>query len=221
MALFKKKQDTKQAAVNSSRLPDLPQLPRLPHLPEAAEEEAAMIPSATVHQLPKFPNDYLGQKFSQNTIKDAVTGKKEGGVFADDFAEENEMQMMQAPQRIPSLPIREKMSIELPETNPRMEMKERPMMREMPAMKETPIIRERPMAIEKEEPIFIRMDKFEEGLNALEVARKQIAEIDKLLKDIKKVKEDEDKELASWEKEISTAREQIEKIDRDIFSKIQ
>ena len=35
------------------------------------------------------------------------------------------------------------------------------------------------------------------------------------------VKEEEEKELASWERQIGVAKEQVEKIDRDIFSKLQ
>ena len=84
MALFKKRDETKLK--DFSKLPELPQLPELPEIPENEysdddiEEFSGKIP-----QLPRFPNDSLGQKFSQNTIKEAITGKKDNKVFADDI----------------------------------------------------------------------------------------------------------------------------------------
>ena len=42
-----------------------------------------------------------------------------------------------------------------------------------------------------------------------------------MLRDIKTIKEEEEKELEGWEKEIQTIKEQIEKVDKDIFSKIE
>jgi len=45
--------------------------------------------------------------------------------------------------------------------------------------------------------------------------------MDKLLKNIKKIKEEEELELDFWENEIQKLKGQIEKVDRDIFSKIE
>ena len=194
MGIFKKKEDRlfRKAVNNSDMLPEIPPLPRLPELPEFGEDEFS-----PVHPLPKLPNDSLGKKFSQNVIKDAVTGKKEVPVFADEFAESgDEMQMMQRPMaRSPNFPM-EKMSRELP-TTPRFEEKRN-----------------------ENEPVFVRLDKFEDGINALDTAKKQISEVEKTLREIRKLKEEEEKELSFWERQVGIAREQVEKIDRDIFSKI-
>lgn len=184
MGLFNRKKEDKKFG-------DVLKLPELPKLPDMEDE-----PRKEIHQLPKFPNSSLGQRFSQNIIKNAITGKKEEGVFANEFAED-EMQMMRGPQLRMPLPPREKLSVEIPtEYEPR-------------RTKETV------------QPVFIRIDKFEEGMDALEEARKQVMEIEKILGDIKKVKEEEEKEISSWEKEIQVAKEQIEKIDKGIFSKLE
>lgn len=196
MGLFNKK-DKKKDIKNSRMddgIPRLPDIPQLPELPEFGEGEFEGI-----HQLPKFPNNSLGQKFSQNTIKEAVTGKKREEVFADEFmpTQDSEFQMMQGPQtRGSSFPVQDRLSKEIPSH-----------------FEET--------RIKENEPIFVRIDKFEDGLNALEIARKQIAEVEKTLRDIRKLKEDEERELSSWEKQVGAAKEQIEKIDKDIFSKIE
>jgi hypothetical protein len=194
MGLFNKK-DKKQD-IKSNRMNDIPRLPEIPQLPELPEFGEGEFEG--IHQLPKFPNNSLGKKISQNSIKEAVTGKKREEVFADEFGpmQDNEFQMMQGPQTINSgFPMQNRS-------------------KEISSDFEAPRIKEN-------EPIFVRIDKFEDGLNALDVAKKQIAEVEKTLRDIRKLKEDEERELSSWEKQVQTAKEQIEKIDKDIFSKIE
>ncbi len=183
MGLFKKnKSDEKEA------LPPLPELPKLPEFPRMEEG----LYSQSANQLPKFPNNSLGEKFSQNTIKEAVAGGKEGekGFDADDFAEDEEMQMMPKPQKT-------RYSEEVPEGFQEMQR------------------------VRKAEPVFIRLDKFEESLHLFEKAKKQISEIETMLNNIKTLKEQEEKELEFWEKEMQSIKMQIEKVDRDIFSKIE
>ena len=178
-------------------IPDLPELPKLPKLPEF-EPEKENKPLKPIHQLPRFPNDSLGQKFSQNTIKEAITGKKEGKGLANDFAEDEEEQMM-----------------------PRLQGKKFPPLPQRKMTREGFDFREKNERTKESEPIFIRIDKFEEGLKSLEKANFQIFEIEKLIKDIKEMREGEEKELQSWEKEVQIAKNEIEKIDDEIFSKIE
>lgn len=188
MALFSKKKK------ENRKFEDIPKLPELPNLPDMMDED---YPKKEIPQLPKFPSNSFEQKFSQNTIKEAVTGKKEEKAFANEFASEDVLQMMREPQIRAVIPPRERLSMEIPS---RYEPKK---------LQETA------------EPVFIRIDKFEEGMHALESAKKQILEIEKTLKDIRKTREEEEKELTSWEEDIHTAKEQIEKIDREIFSKLE
>ena len=70
------------------------------------------------------------------------------------------------------------------------------------------------------EPVFIRIDKFEEALKIFTDAKIKLSSVERILEDIKRVKEKEEKELLAWEDEMKTLKSQIEKIDRDIFSKI-
>ncbi len=136
----------------------------------------------------------MGKKFSSNTIKDAVAGEKEESLV-NDFEDEDERRMMQEPARKP-------FTEEIEEAPSRLKR----------------------IGMEKEksitEPIFIRIDRFEEALKIFNETKKKIFEIERILEDIKKVKEKEESELKTWEDEIRSMKEQIEKVDKDIFSKI-
>ena len=44
--------------------------------------------------------------------------------------------------------------------------------------------------------------------------------VEDMLSDIKRVREDENKELNHWQREIQNVKLRIEKIDKEIFSKI-
>ncbi len=180
MGLFKKKEKKED-------VPRLPDLPKLPELPEFSDEEEN--PEERIPQLPSFPNNSLGNKFSQDTIKEAVTGgKEEKEVDADDFVEEKSIQMMRKPL------VREGAKKEF-----------------YPKMEKT--------RSKEPEPIFIRIDKFEEGSQTFEEVKKQISEMEKMFEEIKEVKEKEEKELDSWEEEIKQIKRKIGEIDNNIFSK--
>jgi len=191
MALFKKK-EIKQG------IPTLPELPKLPELPEFPETEN--FSDEELPQFPSFPNDSLGNRFSQNTIKEAVTGRKEvEGVEADEFAGE-----------------------ELPEEGERMRGMRRPLVREETDTGFFPKIEQDNMrdTMTEAEPIFVRIDKFEEGSKEFDEVRKKVTEIENMFENVKKIKEKEKRELELWEDEIRNIKEKIEKIDRNIFSRL-
>jgi len=191
MGWFTTKDKPEERGEPTLDLPELPKLPELPDLDESPKQEKFQNP----HRLPSFPSSPLGKKFSQNTIKNAVTGEKEvGGFDADDLAldDEEEMQMMPKPLKKPLI---------------RGVVYEEPIMPRITQMK-------------RAEPVFIRIDKFEESLNLFEKAKSQISEIEKMLTHIKKAKEEEEKELVFWESEMQKIKNQIQKVDQDIFSKV-
>jgi hypothetical protein len=188
MGWFNKKEEKGK----KDEIPALPKLPKLPELPKLGEKEDYSL--KPIHQLPSFPTNSLGEKFSQNTIKEAITGRKEG----EDVLEEDNLEEFQGHLKKSST-------------------------KEVPFLKRGEKIPERfeTRKVIKTEPIFIRIDKFEEALHVFEKIKEKISEVEKMLKDIKRIKEDEEKELDFWENEIQVMKEQIEKVDKDIFSKIE
>jgi hypothetical protein len=194
MGLFKKK-EVKQAP----SAPSLPELPRLPELPERGYEERQ------VHQLPSFPENSYGKKFSQDSIKDAVAG--DGGEFKESYPEEDfrDEQRMQEPLRKPRTEeIEDEIDEEFPEKRP------------LPAKGKRPIAR----LHEEVEPIFVRLDRFEDGLKLFGDIKRKILDIEKTLAETKRIREREEEELTSWENQLKKMKDEIEKVNKDIFSKI-
>jgi hypothetical protein len=189
MAWFNK--NKKEDMEGQEEIPSLPQLPQLPDFPS---DNFQFKPNA----LPRFPSSSLGNKFSQSTIKDAISGEKEG----DETDESEEIQTM------PRFP-RGSLTREADEEESSEE--------EMPKMQSRPLNDYR----QKAEPMFVRLDKFEESLENFEKIKKQLAGAEGLLEDIKHTKEEESKELESWQSKLQTMKNQIDKIDRDVFSKIE
>jgi hypothetical protein len=170
----------------------IPEIPRLPDLPELPRLDN-MDDSEKLPQLPSFPSTNLGNKFSQSAIKEAVTGRRE---VIEDNADDFEDQMMLMSSK------REMSMTRDIENVPR-------------------VFKEAANVVKNAEPVFVRIDKFEQSLKVFEKAKAKVMDIEKMLRDIKKLKEKEDEELSNWEKEIQTTKEQIERVDKELFSKIQ
>ncbi|MFH1311336.1 MAG: hypothetical protein ABIH65_02940 [Nanoarchaeota archaeon] len=176
MGLFNK--NKKGSRINE--IPSLPDLPKLPDFPTLEEKEER------IPRLPSFPDNSLGTTFSQNTIKEAVAGEEEEDDGANEFADEDEMQMMQEPlrkSRLEEIGVRSPIKSEIG-------------------------------------PIFVRIDKFEDALKIFRETKRKLSEIERLLEETKKLKEKEAGELNRWEAEVRSMKGQIEKADKDIFSKV-
>ncbi len=190
MGLFNKK----KKEINKGATPSLPDLPRLPDFPRLEDEDSFPIKEEEkMSRLPSFPSNSLGSKFSQESIKEAVKGERED--YEDDandfeFDEDEERRMMQKPLRKP-------LTREIGERKGRFDFDS-----------------------EVEEPVFIRLDKFEEALRIFNETKRKVTDIERTLDDIKKVREIEEKEFQIWEDEMRDMKIQIERINQDIFSKI-
>jgi len=73
---------------------------------------------------------------------------------------------------------------------------------------------------ESSEPIFVRIDKFQLAIKNINEIRKQIAEIEMYLAEIKKLKGKEEEELQEWEREILEAKNKLDNTDKILFSKL-
>jgi len=184
MSLFGK--EKKERGNNLSQFSELPPLPELPDFPPMHDDKEEF------NQLPSLPGSELGEKFSQDMIKDAVTGKKEE---MDSDADESEIE-----DEFPTMPEPFKKNF----------------------ARETPIgFREAARKVKQIEPVFVRLDKFEKAIHTFEQAQQKINEIEQTIQEIKKLKEKEEAELEEWESEIQNIKQQIEKIDSEIFSKVE
>lgn len=202
MGLFGKKKEGKDMKANSNS--KLPPLPKLPELPKTSSQNLQRPSQNQIHQLPRIPSSSFGDQFSQDSIKEAVSGRRGDEDYADD-----ESQMMQEPLRKP-------MMKELDE-----EIEAEELGVPSPSRRGQPMPRGNRMRTSMEaEPIFVRIDDFEEAIEIFDKTSHKLGEIDRLLEKIKGVRESEEKELKSWEVNIKKLKREIERIDRDIFSKV-
>lgn len=244
MGWFNKKQNVAQQPLQQQGgMPELPSLPDLPDLPELNFNDK----KESLPQLPSFPNSSFGEKFSQNTIKDAIKGKPQKTFdytpeekIGEGFSRANEF----APKKMQMMPKTQKFRFQKPERTREVEEEfEFPSTKEIKGQEEfnfedislesnpnkdfsftqtpTKDFREEKDYYEKKEPVYIRVDKFEEALKTFEKTKKEIIEIEKILSDITQVREDEDRELENWQKDVLKIKEQIEKVDQDIFSRVE
>jgi len=192
MGIFKKK-----GAVNPE-IPSLPPLSKLPNFPEM-DNRNPNDNSNFISQLPEFPPNTIGEKFSQESIKKAVSGEKED----DENFEMNESDFEEGEQMIPKLP-----------------QKQFPLMETLSNAR--PISRTKEyQEPEKNGPIFVRIDRFEEAVKSIKKIKEQLSSIEQDLEEVKKIKEKEEKEISLWEEELGIVKQQIEKIDKEIFSKVE
>jgi len=210
MGLFSKKSD--------SEVPKLAELPRLPPIPpmqtenntqgqtnpmqiqNATPEQNNFTPSE-FNQLPSFPTNQIGEELSQNTIKEAITGERD-----DKMASADNMSTL------PILKTRRTQEIEEDESG----------INNILMRTGAPLsIVEKDKTTISDEPVFIRIDKFEESIKIFQKTKEKIDELEKMLTDIKKIKEEETKELDFWENEAEEIKKQIEKINLKLFSKLE
>jgi hypothetical protein len=182
-------------------LAELPALPELPKLPELPPNNMQFKPNA----LPRFPSSALGNKFSQNTIKDAISGEKEDDEEMDADDSDEELQTMP---KLPAGPLTREVPVAsdfLPKSQKQKNYSPPPMRQES----------------HMGGPMYVRLDKFEDNMGLFDKIKHQMIGVEKILEDIRRAKEQEDKELGEWQAKLQTMKEQIEKIDRDIFSKVE
>ncbi len=77
-----------------------------------------------------------------------------------------------------------------------------------------------PQVLKKNEPIFVRIDKFESALESIKDIKKKIDEMESLLTNLRQVNAKEDLELSAWEKEINSIKSRIDSIDANLFGKL-
>lgn len=173
-------------------IPQLPDLPELPRLPELPEPPRN-ISSQKIRRenLPKLPS-FPSSSLGEKFSRNAIKDAVAGEKEVEEDYEADDFDFEEEEQM-------------MPKSSPKRIPSE---------------FLEASKKVKSNEPVFIRLDKFEESMKTFEKAKEKIGEINSLLKDIKKLKDEEERELLAWETEIQKIKDQIEKVDQEIFSKI-
>lgn len=201
---------------NKGVLPDLPPLvtPRAaPSSPSPTlfhdESDETDDLASEKHTLPAFPDSPLQKGFSQAAIKDAITS-----------TESDEDLETISPEPPKSFTVIEMEDDSVPASSIR-EHAKLPPPPELPSSVEPLKILPRvPQRGEKNRDIYIKIDKFISSRRAVDALRKQLDQMDDLLKKIRETKMREEQELAAWEKELAHARARMRDVHENIFEKI-
>lgn len=68
-------------------------------------------------------------------------------------------------------------------------------------------------------PVFVKIDEYKEVLDVLDVIKAKLVGARNTLVEINKLKDEEDRELASWTKNVDEITQKITAIDKAVFGK--
>ena len=173
-------------------LPDLPYNSSTPLRYPISASRDDLEEDDKIHELPAFPDSPMRSGFSQTAIKEAV-GQEEIG---EDLPE------------IPGHTQEKQNNYKLVEME---EWKPSSSTSQMPAQSR--------QATRENKPIFVRVDKYQIALNALDSVKGKLNDIEELLKQIREVKAREDQELSSWEAEMETIKARIQTVMTELFDR--
>lgn len=213
MVLFKKKEPVPKLpssptpAFPSSSLPPLPSLPQEKDFAEKKE----------LPELPSFPSSSKNESLNREMVKSAVSDTslgtgEEAGIQAPQFPGpkapviDNSKFQPQVPEKeaIPSLP-----------KQPAPNTEEIPTHTGLPKLPNPKISEQKP-----NEPIFVRIDKFQAAQKSFEEIKTRVSEIESVLHKIDEVRKKEEAELKSWTEDAEKLKARLSEIDNDIFSKL-
>jgi hypothetical protein len=205
MGLFNKKE----------KVPEIPTSPALPELPKLQPiEQKKELP-----ELPSFPASPKNDNLNQEMVKSAVTdipslGEKE---ISEQVATLPVSEGPKEESMIPPKPSIES-SIPSPPEMPLSPKEPEPIVKKEVSIPTTPS----PSKTDQHhnEPIFIRIDKFQTAQKNFDNIKEKVGQIESVLKKIKDVKAQEEEELKGWTKDVEKIKSRLGEINDDIFNQI-
>lgn len=224
---FAKKKEESSLNQQNNPLPDLPDLPEVPQNPPntfTIPAEKDFSPSknkpVTLPALPAFPNSSTANRVSRDAIKSALapspppTPPVLQTVSPKPYTQEIEEDMTKFIEpsghfRIESSDsdresddsrqkeAEEEVSIPLPEPRIPIRKVER---------------------VSSTQPIFIRLDKFQNSAKNIHEIKRNVSEVESYLASIKEVRDKEGREILEWEHLISETKSKLENIEKTLFS---
>ena len=66
-------------------------------------------------------------------------------------------------------------------------------------------------------PLFVKIEKYKDALMCMDVLRKKISDAEEVLKEIDKIRIEEERALESWRKDLSKVKEKLVELDENLF----
>jgi hypothetical protein len=194
MGLFKKDEE----------VPAVPQS-RIPELPESGEVKKKELPG-----LPAFPANTNNENINQQMVKSAISEMPSP-------SSELAPKMTQATQPVSSVEIGT--PGQLPELPP-IPTASQTSNQVRPTVPQTSLQSAPQPRSSLNEPIFIRLDKYQSSQKSVDAIREKVAKMEATLKKIEETKAKEEDELKGWIENINHVKTKIAEVDRDIFNQI-
>ena len=86
--------------------------------------------------------------------------------------------------------------------------------------KRTLEISEEPEKTKEAEPIFVRIDRFQEAQKNFKEIKNKVSSIEKILRRVREKKEKEDREISLWVQDLEKIKARLAEIDSEIFNQI-
>lgn len=193
MSLFGKKEE-------SRLLPDLPDLPNHETMvmPDHDPDEESYLPGITTESYPALP-----QIMNEEGIKSGLDD-------TESFNTRNRNEFKKSNTFVPEPP--EMMSPMKPQMLS-------PLQKSSFKGNQSRMV-EQQQRMKQNQPIYIRLDKFQTTHGSLQDIKMKMEEIEKTIIKIKEVKEQEDKEIEEWERELQLVKARLESIDTNLFENL-
>lgn len=186
------------------KVPTIPKAPALPELPQPEGTKKKDLP-----ELPSFPSNSKNENLNQEMVKSAVSEMPSPTNEVNVDIPQG-MHVRQEQQSIPQTPS----IADLPPIPTVPQKIEQPKLATpMPQNPTQP----KPSI---NEPIFVRLDKFQTSQKNLETIKEKVAKVEIVLKKIEDTKTKEEAELKAWMEDINQVKAKIAEIDKDIFDQI-
>jgi hypothetical protein len=76
---------------------------------------------------------------------------------------------------------------------------------------------EKSLAVPEEKAIFVKVDKYKEAIDTLEIIKEKLKTAQVVLNELKELKKKEDAELEEWQNNISEIKEKLTLVDNNLF----
>ncbi len=192
MGLFHKKE----------KVPEVPLAPNLAELPEIPE-----LPKEKVSELPSLPKG-LGEQANRSMVKSAVNDMELPPENKDGIQElpkdfDFQASVMQTPPVVDLIPTIPKPEVKKIEAKP---------------FVSNDIVA--PVAPTSQDPIFVRIDRYQNAKKELDEINKNIRSVEAVLNKLGEIKSREDKEVGQISESLSSIKTRLGNIDSNVFKKV-
>ena len=85
------------------------------------------------------------------------------------------------------------------------------------AVQDQSYIEERPMAVPEEKAIFVKVEKYKEAIDTLEIIKEKLKTAQSILNELRELKRKEEAELEEWQSTINDIKEKLTLVDNNLF----